>query len=381
MAATARGGIMFFTAGKHAVKHGQMHLKRINVASTSSLFRAIQGSRNISFREAYPLPVNKFDLNCTGVLAASSAYFTTTPALQSQAEVVSESEDDIEVSKENRWPSPVIQQEGKINQIFFGGADIDLSEDVLTSTFSKFGTVKAVNIPLKEKYKNSTNLSYRYGFITFNDESSVRKAVEQGKIVTNDGLTIDIKSKTLKSATAMELERTAVIENLPADITVDGIYDKVKVYGEVELINVVFNESLQPNLMKTKRKGNYAYVVFGSVNELKRIIEVPPVFTEDAVIVAKTNTWRRQRRDRSKKVMIEQVPKDVNIDQIKGYLDSVGPVKSVIILTNGESGESRGMAIAEFLAEDDVQRLTNIENHNIGDAAVLVRALGAIYKT
>ena len=381
MAATARGGIMFFTAGKHAVKHGQMHLKRMNVASTSSLFRAIQGSRNISFREAYPLPVNKFDLNCTGVLAASSAYFTTTPALQSQAEVVSESEDDIEVSKENRWPSPVIQQEGKINQIFFGGADIDLSEDVLTSTFSKFGTVKAVNIPLKEKYKNSTNLSYRYGFITFNDESSVRKAVEQGKIVTNDGLTIDIKSKTLKSATAMELERTAVIENLPADITVDGIYDKVKVYGEVELINVVFNESLQPNLMKTKRKGNYAYVVFGSVNELKRIIEVPPVFTEDAVIVAKTNTWRRQRRDRSKKVMIEQVPKDVNIDQIKGYLDSAGPVKSVIILTNGESGESRGMAIAEFLAEDDVQRLTNIENHNIGDAAVLVRALGAIYKT
>ena len=381
MAATARGGIMFFTAGKHAVKHGQMHLKRINVASTSSLFRAIQGSRNISFREAYPLPVNKFDLNCTGVLAASSAYFTTTPALQSQAEVVSESEDDIEVSKENRWPSPVIQQEGKINQIFFGGADIDLSEDVLTSTFSKFGTVKAVNIPLKEKYKNSTNRSYRYGFITFNDESSVRKAVEQGKIVTNDGLTIDIKSKTLKSATAMELERTAVIENLPADITVDGIYDKVKVYGEVELINVVFNESLQPNLMKTKRKGNYAYVVFGSVNELKRIIEVPPVFTEDAVIVAKTNTWRRQRRDRSKKVMIEQVPKDVNIDQIKGYLDSVGPVKSVIILTNGESGESRGMARAEFLAEDDVQRLTNIENHNIGDAAVLVRALGAIYKT
>ena len=381
MAVTARGGIMFFTAGKHAVKHGQMHLKRINVASTSSLFRAIQGSRNISFREAYPLPVNKFDLNCTGVLAASSAYFTTTPALQSQAEVVSESEDDIEVSKENRWPSPVIQQEGKINQIFFGGADIDLSEDVLTSTFSKFGTVKAVNIPLKEKYKNSTNRSYRYGFITFNDESSVRKAVEQGKIVTNDGLTIDIKSKTLKSATAMELERTAVIENLPADITVDGIYDKVKVYGEVELINVVFNESLQPNLMKTKRKGNYAYVVFGSVNELKRIIEVPPVFTEDAVIVAKTNTWRRQRRDRSKKVMIEQVPKDVNIDQIKGYLDSVGPVKSVIILTNGESGESRGMAIAEFLAEDDVQRLTNIENHNIGDAAVLVRALGAIYKT
>ena len=381
MAATARGGIMFFTAGKHAVKHGQMHLKRINVASTSSLFRAIQGSRNISFREANPLPVNKFDLNCTGVLAASSAYFTTTPALQSQAEVVSESEDDIEVSKENRWPSPVIQQEGKINQIFFGGADIDLSEDVLTSTFSKFGTVKAVNIPLKEKYKNSTNRSYRYGFITFNDESSVRKAVEQGKIVTNDGLTIDIKSKTLKSATAMELERTAVIENLPADITVDGIYDKVKVYGEVELINVVFNESLQPNLMKTKRKGNYAYVVFGSVNELKRIIEVPPVFTEDAVIVAKTNTWRRQRRDRSKKVMIEQVPKDVNIDQIKGYLDSVGPVKSVIILTNGESGESRGMAIAEFLAEDDVQRLTNIENHNIGDAAVLVRALGAIYKT
>lgn len=381
MAATARGGIMFFTAGKHAVKHGQMHLKRINVASTSSLFRAIQGSRNINFREAYPLPVNKFDLNCTGVLAASSAYFTTTPALQSQAEVVSESEDDIEVSKENRWPSPVIQQEGKINQIFFGGADIDLSEDVLTSTFSKFGTVKAVNIPLKEKYKNSTNRSYRYGFITFNDESSVRKAVEQGKIVTNDGLTIDIKSKTLKSATAMELERTAVIENLPADITVDGIYDKVKVYGEVELINVVFNESLQPNLMKTKRKGNYAYVVFGSVNELKRIIEVPPVFTEDAVIVAKTNTWRRQRRDRSKKVMIEQVPKDVNIDQIKGYLDSVGPVKSVIILTNGESGESRGMAIAEFLAEDDVQRLTNIENHNIGDAAVLVRALGAIYKT
>ena len=381
MAATARGGIMFFTAGKHAVKHGQMHLKRINVASTSSLFRAIQGSRNISFREAYPLPVNKFDLNCTGVLAASSAYFTTTPALQSQAEVVSESEDDIEVSKENRWPSPVIQQEGKINQIFFGGADIDLSEDVLTSTFSKFGTVKAVNIPLKEKYKNSTNRSYRYGFITFNDESSVRKAVEQGKIVTNDGLTIDIKSKTLKSATAMELERTAVIENLPADITVDGIYDKVKVYGEVELINVVFNESLQPNLMKTKRKGNYAYVVFGSVNELKRIIEVPPVFTEDAVIVAKTNTWRRQRRDRSKKVMIEQVPKDVNIDQIKGYLDSVGPVKSVIILTNGESGESRGMAIAECLAEDDVQRLTNIENHNIGDAAVLVRALGAIYKT
>lgn len=381
MAATARGGIMFFTAGKHAVKHGQMHLKRINVASTSSLFRAIQGSRNISFREAYPLPVNKFDLNCTGVLAASSAYFTTTPALQSQAEVVSESEDDIEVSKENRWPSPVIQQEGKINQIFFGGADIDLSEDVLTSTFSKFGTVKAVNIPLKEKYKNSTNRSYRYGFITFNDESSVRKAVEQGKIVTNDGLTIDIKSKTLKSATAMELERTAVIENLPADITVDGIYDKVKVYGEVELINVVFNESLQPNLMKTKRKGNYAYVVFGSVNELKRIIEVPPVFTEDAVIVAKTNTWRRQRRDRSKKVMIEQVPKDVNIDQIKGYLGSVGPVKSVIILTNGESGESRGMAIAEFLAEDDVQRLTNIENHNIGDAAVSVRALGAIYKT
>ena len=381
MAATARGGIMFFTAGKHAVKHGQMHLKRINVASTSSLFRAIQGSRNISFREAYPLPVNKFDLNCTGVLAASSAYFTTTPALQSQAEVVSESEDDIEVSKENRWPSPVIQQEGKINQIFFGGADIDLSEDVLTSTFSKFGTVKAVNIPLKEKYKNSTNRSYRYGFITFNDESSVRKAVEQGKIVTNDGLTIDIKSKTLKSATAMELERTAVIENLPADITVDGIYDKVKVYGEVELINVVFNESLQPNLMKTKRKGNYAYVVFGSVNELKRIIEVPPVFTEDAVIVAKTNTWRRQRRDRSKKVMIEQVPKDVNIDQIKGYLDSVGPVKSVIILTNGESGESRGMAIAEFLAEDDVQRLTNIENHNIEDAAVSVRALGAIYKT
>ena len=381
MAATARGGIMFFTAGKHAVKHGQMHLKRINVASTSSLFCAIQGSRNISFREAYPLPVNKFDLNCTGVLAASSAYFTTTPALQSQAEVVSESEDDIEVSKENRWPSPVIQQEGKINQIFFGGADIDLSEDVLTSTFSKFGTVKAVNIPLKEKYKNSTNRSYRYGFITFNDESSVRKAVEQGKIVTNDGLTIDIKSKTLKSATAMELERTAVIENLPADITVDGIYDKVKVYGEVELINVVFNESLQPNLMKTKRKGNYAYVVFGSVNELKRIIEVPPVFTEDAVIVAKTNTWRRQRRDRSKKVMIEQVPKDVNIDQIKGYLDSAGPVKSVIILTNGESGESRGMAIAEFLAEDDVQRLTNIEHHNIGDAAVSVRALGAIYKT
>ena len=114
---------------------------------------------------------------------------------------------------------------------------------------------------------------------------------------------------------------------------------------------------------------------------MKRIIEVPPVFTEDAVIVAKTNTWRRQRRDRSKKVMIEQVPKDVNIDQIKGYLDSAGPVKSVIILTNGESGESRGMAIAEFLAEDDVQRLTNIENHNIGDAAVLVRALGAIYKT
>ena len=178
----------------------------------------------------------------------------------------------------------------------------------------------------------------------------------------------------------MELERTAVIEDLPADITVDGIYDKVKVYGEVELINVVFNESLQANWMKTKRKGNYAYVVFGSVNDLNRVIEDPPVFAEDS-IVAKTNTWRKQRRDRSKKVMIEQVPKDVNIDQIKSYLDSVGPVKNVVILTNGENGESRGMAIAEFITEDDVQRLINIKSHNIGDAAVSVRALGAIYKT
>ena len=381
MAAAARGGILFLTAGKHAFKHGQVHFKRINVASASSLFHVIRGSRNINFREAYPLPVNKFDLNSTGILATSSAYFTTTPALQSQAEEVSQSEDDSEISKENRWPSPVIQQEGKINQVFFGGVDIDLSEDVLTSTFSKFGTVKAVNIPLKEKYKNSTNSYYRYGFIIFNDESSVRKAVEEGKIVTNDGLTIDIKSKTPQSATAMELERTVVIENLPTDITVDGIYDKVKAYGEVELINVVFNESLQANWMKTKRKGNYAYVVFCSVNELKKIIEDPPIFTEDAVIVAKTNTWRRQRRDRSKKVMIEQVPKDVNIDQIKGYLDSVGPVKSVTILTNGESGESRGMAIAEFLTEDDVQRLIDIKNHNIGDVSVSVRALGAIYKT
>ena len=381
MAAAARGGILFLTAGKHAFKHGQVHFKRINVASASSLFHVIRGSRNINFREAYPLPVNKFDLNSTGILATSSAYFTTTPALQSQAEEVSQSEDDSEISKENRWPSPVIQQEGKINQVFFGGVDIDLSEDVLTSTFSKFGTVKAVNIPLKEKYKNSTNSYYRYGFIIFNDESSVRKAVEEGKIVTNDGLTIDIKSKTPQSATAMELERTVVIENLPTDITVDGIYDKVKAYGEVELINVVFNESLQANWMKTKRKGNYAYVVFCSVNELKKIIEDPPIFTEDAVIVAKTNTWRRQRRDRSKKVMIEQVPKDVNIDQIKGYLDSVGPVKGVTILTNGESGESRGMAIAEFLTEDDVQRLIDIKNHNIGDVSVSVRALGAIYKT
>ena len=381
MAAAARGGILFLAAGKHAFKHGQVHFKRINVASASSLFHVIRGSRNINFREAYPLPVNKFDLNSTGILATSSAYFTTTPALQSQAEEVSQSEDDSEISKENRWPSPVIQQEGKINQVFFGGVDIDLSEDVLTSTFSKFGTVKAVNIPLKEKYKNSTNSYYRYGFIIFNDESSVRKAVEEGKIVTNDGLTIDIKSKTPQSATAMELERTVVIENLPTDITVDGIYDKVKAYGEVELINVVFNESLQANWMKTKRKGNYAYVVFCSVNELKKIIEDPPIFTEDAVIVAKTNTWRRQRRDRSKKVMIEQVPKDVNIDQIKGYLDSVGPVKSVTILTNGESGESRGMAIAEFLTEDDVQRLIDIKNHNIGDVSVSVRALGAIYKT
>ena len=380
MAAVACGGRLFFTAGKHAVKHGQVHFKRINVASASAFFHAIQGSRNRNFQEAYVLPVNKFDLNCTGILGTSSAFTTTTPVLQSQAEEVSQSEDDSEISKENRWPSPLMQQERKINQIFFGGVDIDLSEDVLTSTFSKFGTVKAVTIPLREKYKNSTNSFYRYGFITFYDESSVRKAIEEGKIVTNDGQTIEIKSKTPQSTTVMELERTAVIENLPADITVDGIYDKVKVYGEVELINVVFNESLQTNWMKTKRKGNYAYVVFGSVSDLNRVIEDPPVFAEDS-IVAKTNTWRKQRRDRSKKVMIEQVPKDVNKDQIKSYLDSVGPVKSVVILTNGENGESRGMAIAEFITEDDVQRLINIKSHNIGDAAVSVRALGAIYKT
>jgi len=62
-----------------------------------------------------------------------------------------------------------------MKKIFVGNLAWAVSEDLLNSTFSKFGEIEDLRIILDRE----TGKSKGFGFITFKDKESVQKAIDQ----------------------------------------------------------------------------------------------------------------------------------------------------------------------------------------------------------
>lgn len=129
-------------------------------------------------------------------------------------------------------------------KIFVGGIAYDITNEDLTSHFSKFGEVLQAQV----KFDRTTGRSRGFAFIEFASAEACKKALNQKEQ--------SIKGKQVEIKAAKSHEKKKVfIGGIPSDLTEEELRAHFQAYGTVEEIE-------WPSDKNTKAKRNFAFIIF-----------------------------------------------------------------------------------------------------------------------
>ena len=343
------------------------------------------------YQDVIVSPVNKYDLSGgAGVLSSTcSAMFSTATDSISDETSSSVEESDSEAGKECRWPSPIHQQQqnhstkktekntrihSNVNAVFAGGYNFDHSETFLRETFSRFGPVIEVSVPKLRLYNQTAvdSATYRFAFVRFRDEESARRALEANSITTEHGSLIEIKERYKENKKELLAKRTLVIKNLPDDFTVQKCIRHFSEAGNLQVVNIVFN-----NLMQRPNEKSFAFLVYQHPPNMTRIESVLSSISDDIVVEDFKASSKQPPHNRSKKVFIEGIPADLPLDALVNHFKNFGVITySKLFDVRDDASEDKRTAVVEY--EDSQSAMTSSEESQqiVDGASLTVRCLG-----
>jgi heterogeneous nuclear ribonucleoprotein A1/A3 len=167
----------------------------------------------------------------------------------------------------------------KTSKIFVGGISWDTTDSGFTSYFSRYGAIKDAII-MRDK---TTGVSRGFGFVIFEDPSSVDKVLSQGDL-TLDGRKIDCKIAVPKSdiGTAPGTHRTRKIfvGGIPPQTTSDDLRSHFGHFGTVVNAVIMMDRA-------TNRSRGFGFVTFESEDTVDTILARTHQFSSKTVEVKK----------------------------------------------------------------------------------------------
>jgi len=146
-------------------------------------------------------------------------------------------------------------------KIFVGGISWEVSQDELKEYFSNYGSVVECTL----KTDPNTGRSRGFGFVMFNDSSSVDKVLAEKPHVLK-GKAID--PKRARAMGGKEPIKKIFVGGLDINMTEDDVKQFFTRYGKVESIELPFDRT------KNVRRG-FCFVTFDSEESADRAVQVP----------------------------------------------------------------------------------------------------------
>ena len=317
--------------------------------------------RRITLVRTHKKAVNTFSEISRKNITTTSSYLTNTEISTSANESPS-----LNVAKSKF--TPILDNK---NKIFVGAKNLDYDKNRLKKLFSKFGSIHSVLVPKVKVYDESPNDDqiYRYAFIFYNHESSARRAVLAGSISdVAKSIEIEIKGTDVDP----EILRSVIIHDLPDYVKAKDIFNHFKAFGEIELVNFVYNATLNV----TGVVKNFALIVFKDKEDASKTIETIHVIDSVRYLVTAASKEGKQRKDRCRKVLVKDIPlSECDVSVLKEYFSKIAPLQKVFILRDSTTNMPNGTALVEFLSQDGAQKAEDMV-HEIAGVKVLAKALG-----
>lgn len=382
----------------------QQHRRLLSLAFPALSQKLLSTTRSV-FQDAIVSPVNKYDLSGgTGVLSStcSALFSTVTDAISDEETSSLDDSENSEAGTECRWPSPVHQHRSTIitkrkknssktsldssqvhsntNAVFVGGYNFDHSETALRNVFSRFGPVMEVSVPKMRLYNRTAvdTDTYRFAFVRFRDQESVKRALEANNVQAENGGLIDIKERnSSENKQDLLVKKSLVVKNLPDDFTVQKCIQHFGDAGDLRVVNIVFN-----NLMQRPNEKSFVFLVYESAPDVTLIesalAAIPP---GDLVVEAFKASAKQPPLNRSKKVFLEGIggglPMDALVNHFKKY-GSITYSKLFDKVTDQNSNNvDKRTAVIEYEDSKSAMDASEEMEHAIeGFSPITVRSLG-----
>jgi nucleolin len=143
------------------------------------------------------------------------------------------------------------------------------------------------------------------------------------------------------------------VGNLGWDTNSEDLQDAFKEFGDFEECFVVTNKA-------TGESRGFGFVVYQDKSTAERAIEGMNGVSLDGrairVALSKPKGWASKREETGSTLYIGNLGYDTSDEQLRAELEKCGELSDVTVVTDRETGSSRGFAFATFLNPDDAQR-------------------------
>eukprot|EP00931_Biecheleriopsis_adriatica_P011270 TRINITY_DN11234_c0_g1_i2.p1 TRINITY_DN11234_c0_g1~~TRINITY_DN11234_c0_g1_i2.p1 ORF type:complete len:365 (-),score=100.60 TRINITY_DN11234_c0_g1_i2:51-1145(-) len=250
-----------------------------------------------------------------------------------------------------RWPVE--------NKIFVGGLSQQTTTDSLNRHFSKYGQADAIVMMDK-----TTGRSRGFGFCTFATPEAVSAALEQQQYV--DGKEVQCAPCWEKTG----MENKIFIGGLGESTTSESLNSHFAQYGEATAI-VMIDKA-------TSRSRGFGFCTFASREVMMKVLASPQVVdgkpVECRVCQPKGEQVLPPSSFQASKVFVGGLPQSCDEEKLRSYFKQFGVITDVTIMTDKETGRSRGFGYITFEDHRSVElALANRTTNMIDDKWVQVK--------
>eukprot|EP00929_Paragymnodinium_shiwhaense_P049555 TRINITY_DN2498_c1_g1_i1.p1 TRINITY_DN2498_c1_g1~~TRINITY_DN2498_c1_g1_i1.p1 ORF type:complete len:749 (-),score=241.97 TRINITY_DN2498_c1_g1_i1:32-2278(-) len=234
-------------------------------------------------------------------------------------------------------------------KIFVGNLPEETTKESLRTYFEQYGKVLAARIPARKR---------GFGFVEFEEESSVDTVLKEKKHELDGGV-IDVRA-FMKEAPSEKL----FVSNLSSKTTDASIHEYFSYYGEI------VQASVKKDAITGKCTGSGVVHFADAVS-----CELALTETQSHIIDKKAvNVQICDRRKGGERLFVGGLGAWTTEETLKEYLSYFGAVKSVKIVTNDKTGESRCFGFVMFWSEESTKSALESASHSIdGKDSVKIR--------
>eukprot|EP00877_Chromochloris_zofingiensis_P001906 jgi/Chrzof1/11716/Cz06g06190.t1 len=153
---------------------------------------------------------------------------------------------------------------GASTKLFLGGLSWETNEEKLKQHFGKYGEITEV-IVMRDRI---TNKPRGFGFITFQDEESARRACQDEH--TLDGRTIDAKPSVPQGEQQRPRSKKIFVGGLAPDTTEDHFRSYFEHYGKVEEAQIMVDH-------QSGRSRGFGFITFEEESSVIKVFQAGPM--------------------------------------------------------------------------------------------------------